>query len=87
QKKPLPTGRTEKNNRQSVQNAITLQKSNGRSRATAPTECVERKFDCKMQLHCKTQPSCKAPTAVGRVALSGSAGQPPCNKLRPDKCN
>ncbi|MEG2923731.1 MAG: hypothetical protein RR848_04585, partial [Oscillospiraceae bacterium] len=28
-----------------------------------------------------------APTEWGKAQPSASAGQPPCNKLRPDKCN
>ncbi|MEG1126449.1 MAG: hypothetical protein RSE10_07105 [Oscillospiraceae bacterium] len=52
-----------------MRNAITLQKSHGRSRATAPTEWGEygkialSHGDCEMQLHCKN--------------LSGGAEPPP----------
>ncbi|MEG1104608.1 MAG: hypothetical protein RSD78_07165, partial [Oscillospiraceae bacterium] len=58
----LLTGKSEKTNRQSVQNAITLQNPNGRSRATAPTEVVERSSIAKYNyiakcsaMHCKVQ--------------------------------
>ncbi|MEG1568974.1 MAG: hypothetical protein RR349_05425, partial [Oscillospiraceae bacterium] len=43
--------------------------------------------DCNILQRLQNAAKLQNPYGVGRAALSGSAGQPPCNKLRPDKCN
>ncbi|MEG0878099.1 MAG: hypothetical protein RSF00_05415, partial [Oscillospiraceae bacterium] len=56
---PLLTGKIEKTNSQRLQNAAKLQKTNGRSRATAPTEWGEYGKIAIYRRDCKMQPSCK----------------------------
>ncbi|MEG2205884.1 MAG: hypothetical protein RRY03_04340 [Oscillospiraceae bacterium] len=60
-----------------------LRSGENTARLHYPTEIAK----CSQAAKTQRAEQSHRPYAVGRAALSGSAGQPPCNKLRPDKCN